>query len=72
MRLPSAACSRSLSLGGDGGAIATDPAVTHALVTPSTDPRVVKEVHVTTYHILWELVHVLLEHQDVLAEGVPR
>ncbi|MGZ4665480.1 MAG: D-sedoheptulose-7-phosphate isomerase [Frankiaceae bacterium] len=59
-------------VGGDGGGIAVDPAVTHALVTPSTDPRVVKEVHVTTYHILWELVHVLLEHQDVLADGVPR
>jgi D-sedoheptulose 7-phosphate isomerase len=59
-------------VGGDGGAIAADPAVAHALVVPSTDPRVVKEVQVTTYHILWELVHVLLEHQDVLAAGVRR
>ena len=27
----------------------------------SDDPRVVREGHVTTYHVLWELVHVFLE-----------
>lgn len=45
-------------VGGDGGAIATSPAVAHLLTAGSADPRVVKEVHVTMYHILWELVHV--------------
>ncbi len=47
--------------GGDGGELATDPAVAHLLAAEATDPTVVKEVHVTTYHLLWELVHVLLE-----------
>jgi D-sedoheptulose 7-phosphate isomerase len=27
---------------------------------------VVKEVHVTAYHVLWELVHVFFEHPGVL------
>jgi D-sedoheptulose 7-phosphate isomerase len=36
------------------------------LVARSTDPRVVKEVHVTTYHVLWELVHVFFEHPGAL------
>jgi D-sedoheptulose 7-phosphate isomerase len=33
----------------------------HALVVRSDDPLVVKEGHVSTYHLLWELVHVFLE-----------
>jgi D-sedoheptulose 7-phosphate isomerase len=57
-------------VGGDGGAIAASPAVDHALVARSADPRVVKEVHVTTYHVLWELVHVFFEQPGVLAPGV--
>jgi D-sedoheptulose 7-phosphate isomerase len=52
--------------GGGGGAVAERAAVDHVLVARSTDPRVVKEVHVTTYHILWELVHVFLEHPGAL------
>jgi D-sedoheptulose 7-phosphate isomerase len=56
--------------GGDGGAIATTPGLDHVLVARSTDPLVVKEVHVTTYHILWELVHVFFEHPGVLAPEV--
>src|SRR5437763_10069793 len=47
--------------GGDGGAVAAAPSVDHALVARSADPRVVKEIHVTLYHVLWELVHVFLE-----------
>ncbi|WP_433498894.1 D-sedoheptulose-7-phosphate isomerase [Sphaerimonospora sp. CA-214678] len=47
---------------GDGGetdrsGIAAD----HCLLARSHDPDVVKELHVTTYHLLWELVHVLLD-----------
>ncbi len=56
--------------GGNGGRIARDDSVDHALVAHSDDPRVVKEVHVTTYHILWELVHVFFEHPGVLDEEV--
>ena len=55
-------------VGGGGGAIADGP-VDHLLVAASTDPRIVKEVQVTTYHVLWELVHVFLEQPGVLAPG---
>lgn len=53
--------------GGESGAIAASPAVDHALVAASGDRRVVKEMHVTTYHVLWELVHVFFEQPGVLA-----
>src|SRR6266704_2355372 len=36
----------------------------------SDDPRVVKEMHVTMYHLLWELVHVFLEQPGTLSPGV--
>ncbi|MEU5993893.1 SIS domain-containing protein [Spirillospora sp. NPDC047418] len=65
--------------GGDGGALtgaltgalagalagAVAGAVDHLVAVPSTDPRIVKEVHVTAYHLLWDLVHVFLEQPDV-------
>ncbi|MGD0555763.1 MAG: SIS domain-containing protein [Streptosporangiaceae bacterium] len=45
-----------------------DPiAADHVLVAASDDPRIVKEVHVTTYHILWELVHVFFEQPAVIS-----
>jgi D-sedoheptulose 7-phosphate isomerase len=56
--------------GAGGGAIAACPAVDHALVTSSADPRIVKEIQVTTYHVLWELVHVFFEQPGVLSPGV--
>lgn len=43
-----------------GGALARVPGVDHLVVVDSDDPRVVREVHVTAYHVLWELVHVFL------------
>ncbi len=58
--------------GGDGGPVARSPSVAHALVARSGDPAVVKEVQVTTYHILWELVHVLFEQPGVLDAGAAR
>jgi D-sedoheptulose 7-phosphate isomerase len=57
-------------IGGDGGAIAACPAVDHVLITRSADPRIVKEMQVTTYHVLWELVHVFFEQPGVLSPGV--
>ena len=33
----------------------------HCLAVDSEDPLVIKEIHVFTYHLLWELVHVFLE-----------
>jgi D-sedoheptulose 7-phosphate isomerase len=53
-------------VGSDGGRIAREGLADHVLVARSDDPRVVKEVHVTTYHVLWELVHVFFEHPGVL------
>ncbi len=52
--------------GGDGGAIAAGPAADHVLTAGSDDPRIVKEVQVTTYHVLWELVHVFFEQPGLL------
>jgi D-sedoheptulose 7-phosphate isomerase len=52
--------------GGDGGDLADDAVADHVLVAGGADPCVVKEVHVTTYHILWELVHVFLEQPAVI------
>ncbi|GII51892.1 phosphoheptose isomerase [Planotetraspora thailandica] len=43
------------------------PAADHLIAVASADPRLVKEVHVTTYHLLWELVHVFL---DQAGEGL--
>lgn len=48
-------------VGGGGGRIATEQIADHCLVTSSDDPQVVKEAHVTIYHVLWELVHVFFD-----------
>src|SRR5579875_68213 len=60
-------------IGGEAGRespVAARPAADHVLVAASDDPRVVKELHVTTYHVLWELVHVFFEQPGVLAPGM--
>jgi D-sedoheptulose 7-phosphate isomerase len=56
----------------DGGAIAKSSAVEFAFAARSRDPMIVKEIHVTTYHILWELVHVFLEQPGILQPGFIR
>jgi D-sedoheptulose 7-phosphate isomerase len=56
--------------GREGGAIAGRSGADHVLVADSDDPRVVKEMHVTMYHLLWELVHVFLEQPGALSPGV--
>lgn len=53
-------------VGGDGGQIAFRQGADHIVVARSDDPQVIKEVHVTAYHVLWELVHVFFEHPDLL------
>jgi D-sedoheptulose 7-phosphate isomerase len=60
----------TIALTGGHGAIGVSPAVDHVLAVNSDDPRVVKEVHVTMYHVLWELVHVFFEQPGVLTPGV--
>ena len=57
-------------VGGDGGRIAAAHAADHMLTVASDDPCVIKEMQVTTYHVLWELVHVFFEQPGVLAPGV--
>ena len=52
--------------GRDGGAIARRQLAEHVLTAPASDPRIVKELQVTTYHVLWELVHVFFEQPGVL------
>jgi D-sedoheptulose 7-phosphate isomerase len=53
-------------VGADGAEIARGGNADHLLTAHAEDPRVVKEVHVTTYHILWELVHVFLEQPGLV------
>lgn len=38
----------------------------HRFTVHDDDPTVVQEVHETLYHVLWELVHVFLEHPGLL------
>src|SRR5690242_11870648 len=47
--------------GAGGGTIAASGVADHLLVTQATDPLIVKELQVTMYHVLWELVHVFFE-----------
>ncbi len=54
--------------GGDGGALSS--AADHLLLARSADPRIVKEIQVTIYHVLWELVHVFFEQPGLLAPEV--
>ncbi len=58
-------------VGGDGGEIAGSPSVDHCFTVASDNPRIVKEVHVTTYHVLWELVHVFFDRPQTLNEPAP-
>ena len=55
--------------GHDGGVIAGNESIDFAFVARSYDPLIVKEIQVTTYHILWELVHVFFEQPGVLEPG---
>lgn len=52
-------------LGGGGADAAVGEQADHVLVVPSDEPLVVKEAHVTAYHLLWELVHVFLDSPEV-------
>jgi D-sedoheptulose 7-phosphate isomerase len=52
----------TVALVGGGGPVAAVPGLDHVLaVSGAGDPQVVREGHVTAYHVLWELVHVFLE-----------
>ncbi|MHA6623207.1 phosphoheptose isomerase [Pseudonocardia sp. DLS-67] len=49
------------------GPVAAVRGVDHVLTVAAEDPRIVREGHVTGYHVLWELVHVFLDAPEVLA-----
>jgi D-sedoheptulose 7-phosphate isomerase len=57
-------------VGGDGGDVAALALADHVLVARSGDPAVVKDLHGTMYHALWELVHVLLEQPGLFDSAV--
>jgi D-sedoheptulose 7-phosphate isomerase len=59
-------------VGGDGGRIAAARTADHLLTVASDDPCVIKEMQVTAYHVLWELVHVFFEQPAVLGPGAVR
>lgn len=59
-------------VGGDGGRIAAARTTDHLLTVASDDPCVIKEMQVTAYHVLWELVHVFFEQPGILGPGVAR
>jgi len=50
---------------GDGGEMA-DAGLDYCFAVQSADPLVVQETHETLYHVLWELVHIFLEHEGLL------
>lgn len=47
-------------VGGDGGEMATSGLLEHCLVVNTDSIHRVQEVHVASYHILWDLVHTIL------------
>ena len=56
--------------GGNSDAMAAHITVDHLLVAPAEEPQIVKEMQVTIYHILWELVHVFFEPPGLLGATV--
>jgi D-sedoheptulose 7-phosphate isomerase len=55
----------TLAFTGAGASAAAD----YAFTVPSDDPEIVQEVQETTYHVLWELVHVFFEHPGLLEDA---
>ena len=54
-------------VGGNGGEIKTSGLIDHCLLVETDSIHRVQEVHVASYHILWDLVHTLLaDHRGKL------
>jgi D-sedoheptulose 7-phosphate isomerase len=58
----------AIGMCGAGSTMALAPGIDHCFAVPSSDPHVVQEVQETTYHILWETVHVFFEHKGLLEQ----
>jgi len=54
----------ALAGGGVRTPIALSDAGDHPNGSSADDPLIVKEAHVTTYHLLWELTHLFIEQVD--------
>ena len=52
--------------GGSSTGMATQTMGDHVFVVPAAEPQIVKEMQVTIYHILWELVHVFFAQPGLL------
>jgi len=52
--------------GGNSEVMAAHTAVDHILVAPAEELQIVKELQVTIYHILWELLHVCFAQPGLL------
>jgi D-sedoheptulose 7-phosphate isomerase len=52
--------------GGSGAGMAAQTTSDHVFVVSAEEPQIVKEIQVTIYHILWELVHVFFEQPGLL------
>ncbi|OLT12350.1 hypothetical protein BJF78_03730 [Pseudonocardia sp. CNS-139] len=52
--------------GAGPGPVADVVGLDHVLTVAADDPRIVREAQVTSYHVLWELVHVFLDAPEVL------
>ncbi len=57
----------TLGLTGDDGGLLKQSQLDFCFVVQSHDPLVIQETHETLYHVLWELVHVYLEHEGLLS-----
>jgi D-sedoheptulose 7-phosphate isomerase len=55
--------------GGDGGKVAASDAVDYCLTVPTASVHRAQETQVTLYHVMWDLVHELLGHRSLLADG---
>ncbi len=51
------------------GERAAGVAATHIFHVDSEDPLVAQEMHLATYHMLWELVHIVLNHRGIAEVG---
>ncbi len=56
----------ALSTGGGAGGLPT----TYRFHVDTDDPLVAQELHLATYHMLWELTHIVLNHRGI-AEARP-
>lgn len=51
--------------GGEGGKmeeLRVNALIDHCLIVPTTSIHRIQETHVTLYHIMWDMVHTLLQH----------